>query len=172
MAEKSDLAFRTISEVADQLGVPQHVLRFWETRFTQIKPMKLGGNRRYYRPEDVEIVHAIQHVLYAEGMTIKGAQKLLKDKGTKEVVRNWKRAAGIPEGRPEPARVEFVPEGDTAAPPPPARDTEAADEEPAAEEGAAEAKSSTGDIKVSKDLVRALVADLRALRDLINRLPD
>lgn len=170
MTEKSAFAFRTISEVADQLGVPQHVLRFWETRFKQIKPMKLGGNRRYYRPEDVEIVHAIQHLLYAEGMTIKGAQKLLKDKGTKEVVRGWKRAAGIPEYRPEPSRVEFVPE-EGAAPV-----LESAPAEAAAGEAAADENVSTeppdGNIKVSKDLVRALIADLKALRDLINRLPD
>ncbi|HXV74648.1 MAG TPA: MerR family transcriptional regulator [Sphingomonadales bacterium] len=168
MTEKSAFAFRTISEVADQLGVPQHVLRFWETRFKQIKPMKLGGNRRYYRPEDVEIVHAIQHLLYAEGMTIKGAQKLLKDKGTKEVVRNWKRAAGIPDVRPEPSRVEFVPEPGTAL---------AAEAGPGESAAAAlpvnkPAAATGGDIKVSRHLVRALVNDLKALRDLINRLPD
>ena len=71
-------AFRTISEVADDLGVPQHVLRFWETRFFQVRPLKRGGGRRYYRPEDVALIKKIHHLLYTEGYTIKGVQKLLK----------------------------------------------------------------------------------------------
>lgn len=73
--EKSPAAFKTISEVADLLGVPQHVLRFWESRFPQIKPTKLRGGRRYYRPEDIEILTKIQHLLYKQGYTIKGAKK-------------------------------------------------------------------------------------------------
>lgn len=76
-AKKSDGAFRTISEVADELKVEQHVLRFWETKFSQIKPLKRGGGRRYYRPEDVELLKNIHHLLYQEGYTIKGVQKLL-----------------------------------------------------------------------------------------------
>lgn len=76
-AQKSAGAFRTISEVADDLGVEQHVLRFWETKFSQIKPLKRGGGRRYYRPEDVELLKNIHHLLYQEGYTIKGVQKLL-----------------------------------------------------------------------------------------------
>ncbi len=76
-AQKSAGAFRTISEVADELRVEQHVLRFWETKFSQIKPMKRGGGRRYYRPEDVELLKNIHHLLYQEGYTIKGVQKLL-----------------------------------------------------------------------------------------------
>lgn len=83
---KSPDAFRTISEVAEDLDLPQHVLRFWETRFTQIKPMKRGGGRRYYRPDDVELLRGIQHLLYSEGYTIKGVQRLLKDNGNKYVV--------------------------------------------------------------------------------------
>ena len=75
--QKSAGAFRTISEVADDLKVEQHVLRFWETKFTQIKPLKRGGGRRYYRPEDVELLKNIHHLLYQEGYTIKGVQKLL-----------------------------------------------------------------------------------------------
>jgi DNA-binding transcriptional MerR regulator len=75
---KSDSAFRTISEVAEDLGVQQHVLRFWETKFSQVKPMKRGGGRRYYRPEDVALLKKIHTLLYAEGYTIKGVQKLLK----------------------------------------------------------------------------------------------
>lgn len=72
-------AFRTISEVADELDVPQHVLRFWETRFTQIKPLKRAGGRRYYRPEDVNLLRRIRELLYQQGYTIKGVQKLLRD---------------------------------------------------------------------------------------------
>jgi len=83
--EKSPDAFRTISEVADDLELPQHVLRFWETRFPQIKPMKRGGGRRYYRPDDVELLKGIRHLLYDHGYTIKGVQKLLKNNGNKFV---------------------------------------------------------------------------------------
>jgi len=83
---KSDAAFRTISEVASELDVPQHVLRFWETKFSQIRPMKRGGGRRYYRPEDVVLLTTIRDLLYREGYTIKGVQKLLRDNGAKAVV--------------------------------------------------------------------------------------
>jgi DNA-binding transcriptional MerR regulator len=76
---KSAAAFRTISEVAAILDLPQHVLRFWETRFTQIKPLKRGGGRRYYRPEDVTLLQEIRRLLYSEGYTIKGVQRLMKD---------------------------------------------------------------------------------------------
>ena len=76
--EKSETAFRTISEVATLLDLPQHVLRFWETKFTQVSPMKRGGGRRYYRPEDVDVLRAIRTLLHDEGYTIKGVQKLLR----------------------------------------------------------------------------------------------
>ncbi len=79
--EKSADAFRTISEVAGELDLPQHVLRFWETRFPQIKPLKRAGGRRYYRPRDIEILRAIKHLLYGEGYTIKGVQRVLKEQG-------------------------------------------------------------------------------------------
>jgi DNA-binding transcriptional MerR regulator len=84
--DKSSEAFRTISEVADDLDLPQHVLRFWETRFTQIRPLKRGGGRRYYRPDDVELLRAIRHLLYGEGYTIKGVQKILKEQGARAVI--------------------------------------------------------------------------------------
>lgn len=84
--EKAPTAFRTISEVADELDVPQHVLRFWETKFTQIKPLKRGGGRRYYRPEDVALLKRIHNLLYTEGYTIKGVQKLLKGQGKAQAV--------------------------------------------------------------------------------------
>jgi DNA-binding transcriptional MerR regulator len=81
---KSEAAFRTISEVADELDVPQHVLRFWEGKFPQVKPLKRGGGRRYYRPDDVALLRRIRDLLYSEGYTIKGVQKLLKEGGGKE----------------------------------------------------------------------------------------
>ena len=84
--DKSPDAFRTISEVAEDLDLPQHVLRFWETRFTQIKPMKRGGGRRYYRPDDVDLLKGIRNLLYDQGYTIKGVQKLLKQNGNKFVI--------------------------------------------------------------------------------------
>jgi DNA-binding transcriptional MerR regulator len=90
MAEPASIkapdAFRTISEVAEELELPQHVLRFWETRFTQIKPMKRGGGRRYYRPEDVDLLRGVRLLLYGEGFTIRGVQRLLKDKGVGFIV--------------------------------------------------------------------------------------
>ena len=81
--DKSPDAFRTISEVAGDLDLPQHVLRFWETRFVQIKPLKRGGGRRYYRPDDVDLLKGIRHLLYGEGYTIRGVQKVLKDQNRK-----------------------------------------------------------------------------------------
>lgn len=84
--KKSATAFRTISEVAGELDVQQHVLRFWETKFTQVKPLKRGGGRRYYRPEDVALLKKIHHLLYTEGYTIKGVQKLLKGQGKSQII--------------------------------------------------------------------------------------
>jgi DNA-binding transcriptional MerR regulator len=83
--DKSPDAFRTISEAAEDLDLPQHVLRFWETRFPQIKPLKRGGGRRYYRPEDVELLRVIKQLLYGEGYTIKGVQRLFKEQGARAV---------------------------------------------------------------------------------------
>ena len=85
MDSKGPDAFRTISEVAGDLDLPQHVLRFWETRFTQIKPLKRGGGRRYYRPDDVELLRGIRHLLYDDGYTIKGVQRILKERGVRFV---------------------------------------------------------------------------------------
>lgn len=82
MVEKAPDAFRNISEVASVLGVPAHVLRFWETRFNQIKPLKRSGGRRYYRPDDIVLLQRIRQLLYDEGYTIKGAQQVLKDKAS------------------------------------------------------------------------------------------
>ncbi len=84
--KKAKGAFRTISEVADKLDVQQHVLRFWETKFSQVRPLKRGGGRRYYRPEDVALLERIHHLLYTEGYTIKGVQKLLKGQGKQQII--------------------------------------------------------------------------------------
>ena len=86
MINKSKSAFRTIAEVADEIGVATHVLRFWETKFTQIKPMKMSGGRRYYRPEDVEVIKLIRNLLYENRYTIEGAQRLIKEKGLKNLL--------------------------------------------------------------------------------------
>ena len=85
-SKKSASAFRTISEVADELDVQQHVLRFWETKFSQVRPLKRGGGRRYYRPEDVQFLKAIHCLLYTRGYTIKGVQKLLREEGKKKIL--------------------------------------------------------------------------------------
>ncbi|HXW28195.1 MAG TPA: MerR family transcriptional regulator [Xanthobacteraceae bacterium] len=94
--EKAPDAFRTISEVAEELDLPQHVLRFWETRFSHIKPMKRGGGRRYYRPDDVDLLRGIRHLLYGEGYTIRGVQRILKDEGVRFVQAVWKTGAPQP----------------------------------------------------------------------------
>ena len=80
-ARKAPTAFRTISEVAEDLNIPQHVLRFWETKFPQLKPLKRGGGRRYYRPEDIALLRRIADLLYTQGYTIKGVQRLLREGG-------------------------------------------------------------------------------------------
>lgn len=96
VVEKSASAFRTISEVADELGVQQHVLRFWESKFSYIQPLKRGGGRRYYNPKDIDLLKGIQHLLYNEGYTIKGVQKLLqKTRGNLASVINAGTAAKV-----------------------------------------------------------------------------
>ncbi|MCZ8181920.1 MAG: MerR family transcriptional regulator [Beijerinckiaceae bacterium] len=99
--DKAPDAYRTISEVAEDLDLPQHVLRFWETRFSQIKPLKRGGGRRYYRPDDVELLKGIRHLLYREGYTIKGVQRILKEQGARAV---QVFARGLAEAEPEPVQ--------------------------------------------------------------------
>jgi len=124
MIEKSPNAFRTISEVADALDLPAHVLRFWESKFTQIKPIKRGGGRRYYRPDDVDLIRGIRNLLYADGITIKGVQKILRQQGIRHVIQlgaedasQWDKAVHTP--KPEliskPVVTEFA---EPAAPAP------------------------------------------------------
>ena len=98
--DKAPDAFRTISEVADELDVPQHVLRFWESRFPQIRPMKRAGGRRYYRPDDVDLVRGIRHLLYGEGYTIRGVQRILREQGPKFVQTVWEPGAAPPATQP------------------------------------------------------------------------
>ena len=106
--DKAPEAFRTISEVAEDLDVPQHVLRFWESRFPQIRPMKRGGGRRYYRPDDIDLLRGIRHLLYGQGYTIRGVQRILREQGVGFVQAVWR------EGAPQPPRA--MREEDEAAP--------------------------------------------------------
>jgi DNA-binding transcriptional MerR regulator len=94
--DKAPDAFRTISEVADEIDVPQHVLRFWETRFQQIRPMKRGGGRRYYRPDDVDLLRGVRHLLYGEGYTIRGVQRIMREQGAAFVQDVWRAGAEPP----------------------------------------------------------------------------
>jgi len=98
--DKAPDAFRTISEVAEQLDVPQHVLRFWESRFREIRPMKRGGGRRYYRPDDLDLLRGIRHLLYGEGYTIRGVQRLLREQGVRFVQNVWQPGAPQPTRQP------------------------------------------------------------------------
>ena len=99
---KSAAAFRTISEVSGELDVPQHVLRFWESKFNQVRPLKRAGGRRYYRPEDIALLRRIRDLLYAEGYTIKGVQRLLRDGGVKPAA-TARPSAALPPPGPAPA---------------------------------------------------------------------
>jgi DNA-binding transcriptional MerR regulator len=98
--DKAPDAFRTISEVADDLDIPQHVLRFWESRFLQIRPMKRAGGRRYYRPDDVDLLRGIRHLLYGQGYTIRGVQRILREQGPKFVQAVWQPGAAQPASGP------------------------------------------------------------------------
>jgi DNA-binding transcriptional MerR regulator len=105
-SRKAPSAFRTISEVADDLKVQQHVLRFWETKFSQVRPLKRGGGRRYYRPEDVDILKTIHHLLYTQGYTIKGVQKLFREQGKNKVIEKTPpeaRNQNVPQQQPQKA---------------------------------------------------------------------
>lgn len=101
MDDKAPGAFRTISEVADELDLPQHVLRFWESRFNEIRPMKRGGGRRYYRPDDIDLLRGIRHLLYGEGYTIRGVQRILREQGVNFVQTIWQEGAQAVESEEE-----------------------------------------------------------------------
>ena len=170
--EKAPDAFRTISEVADELDIPQHVLRFWESRFPQIKPMKRAGGRRYYRPEDVDLLRGIKHLLYAEGYTIRGAQGILRDKGQKFVQSVWQpgaaeaadeqlESAETEQGAPEEARRSLF--GLLKAQS--ARAAQEPEEEPVEEAGSENAPQPAAAPQLSRENVRRLQSVLHELRE-------
>ena len=115
--DKSPDAFRTISEVAEELDIPQHVLRFWETRFAQIKPLKRGGGRRYYRPNDVDLLKGIRQLLYGEGYTIKGVQRILRSEGVR-FLESLGRGEQVLERRPADADEDVPASADRDGAPP------------------------------------------------------
>lgn len=151
--EKAPSAFRTISEVADELAVPQHVLRFWETKFTQIKPLKRGGGRRYYRPEDVALLKRIHNLLYTEGYTIKGVQKLLKGQGKAQV------AAAVAQAPAIAAVPAAAPRGGMNAEALLAKVDEAVAEQPKGQKAPLSSKQ--------RAILEAMLGDLKDLRDMI-----
>jgi DNA-binding transcriptional MerR regulator len=152
---KSSAAFRTISEVADELDVAQHVLRFWESKFTQVRPLKRGGGRRYYRPEDVDLLRQIRSLLYEEGYTIKGAQKLLRARRGRTVVAG---AEAQPGAAPVPSPAE-----------PPAAATALAPRRAAAGAAAATAAATRGLPADAKRRIKALRHELSELKDVLGR---
>lgn len=136
---KSAAAFRTISEVASDLDIPAHVLRFWESKFAQVKPLKRGGGRRYYRPEDIDLLRGIRELLYTDGYTIKGVQKLLREGGVKQILAEQ---SGTPET-------------------PPAADSAA----PHGTQGSAAADVGTSDTQsIDRDALRQVLGELEDIR--------
>lgn len=147
-SQKSAGAFRTISEVADELDVQQHVLRFWETKFSQVRPLKRGGGRRYYRPEDVALLKSIHHLLYTEGYTIKGVQKLLREQGKNQVMAAVKRDEPmIAQPKYQPAKQEAAPAAAEQAPAPQAEARKISDKE--------------------RSVLELMLAELKAMRSLL-----
>ncbi len=152
-AAKSASAFRTISEVSDELDIPQHVLRFWETKFSHIKPLKRGGGRRYYRPEDLALLRRIRELLYTEGYTIKGVQRLLRQSGVKAVL------GGDVEVRPDEHEDAAVTIAAAAAAAAPATAPERRAEAPA--------PAPRGLDPETREALRAVLAELTALRAML-----
>ena len=144
---KSAGAFRTISEVADLLDVQQHVLRFWETKFSQIRPLKRGGGRRYYRPEDIVLLQRIHELLYTQGYTIKGVQKLLKEHGKAIVLK------GV-ETKPTETRQSQM---------------QGAQPANSDHNVSASVASGNGLAPEQKQLIRGMLDDLKDLRDLLKK---
>ena len=163
--EKAPGAFRTISEVAQELELPQHVLRFWESRFHEIRPMKRGGGRRYYRPEDLDLLRGIRHLLYGEGYTIRGVQRLLREQGVNFVQNVWQPGAPQPsrQAAEEDAGAERrLPETQGALPPPSLDDV--GDEEISQEHSAAVASLAREDLQK----LRTALHDLTECRRVLN----
>jgi DNA-binding transcriptional MerR regulator len=156
---KSPAAFRTISEVATELDVPPHVLRFWESKFSQIKPLKRGGGRRYYRPSDIDLLRQIRELLYTEGYTIKGVQKLLREGGEKIPPSTAVGAAVVGRivGRATPATPAATP------PPPPAAVNPAPPVQPPPVAANDELRAK------ERSVLMDVLGELEALRDLLKR---
>jgi DNA-binding transcriptional MerR regulator len=153
--EKSASAFRTISEVAIELDVPQHVLRFWETKFSQVRPLKRGGGRRYYRPEDVELLRAIRKLLYDEGYTIKGVQRLMRE--------------GVFRLRAQ--EMAGAETGEAAEPPGPEMETAPSNEPEAAAGSGSEARAEKVDPETHRrELIENAIEELTELRNRLARL--
>jgi DNA-binding transcriptional MerR regulator len=146
LVAKAAEAFRTIGEVAEELGVPKHVLRFWELKFPQIRPMKRGGGRRYYRPEDIWLLRGIRHLLHQEGYTIKGVQRILREEGidrVKQAAASAAKGAGAESG---------------AAAPPVAR------EEPPAAPAGRRASGAGAASNAQRKVIMGVLAELERLR--------
>jgi DNA-binding transcriptional MerR regulator len=185
--DKSPEAFRTISEVAEALDVPPHVLRFWETRFTQVKPVKRGGGRRYYRPEDVRLLRGIRGLLYDDGMTIKGVQKILRERGLRHVIGLGTLPSEVEPGAGAEPAVEPAAAPAPSAPRPrpaqratrPQRDlfeaetavAEVVETMEAAERPAASARTAAAAKPLDKAALRDLLAELQALRAVMIEEP-
>lgn len=160
---KAAEAFRTISEVADDLGIQKHVLRFWEIKFSQIRPMKRGGGRRYYRPEDMELLRGIRKLLHRDGYTIKGVQKILREQGVEAV----KRESELRDKAASAARPgETVVQSDSASRATPR--TVRPDSPPRILPGSAGDAAAD---RPSKKVLRAILAELLACREALGAAP-
>jgi DNA-binding transcriptional MerR regulator len=161
--EKAPDAFRTISEVSEALDVPQHVLRFWEAKFTQVKPLKRAGGRRYYRPEDIDLLKGVRGLLYNEGFTIKGVQKVLREQGAKHVAEigrsGVKAAAAKRDLASDDAAAMPAPQFGSAAMPS-VEHVNMSDDEP-----------SDKILAEQRDRLEGVLDELLGLRDLLKRRP-
>lgn len=154
--QKAAGAFRTISEVAEELNVQQHVLRFWETKFSQVRPLKRGGGRRYYRPEDVSLLKHIHHLLYTEGYTIRGVQKLLKGQGKQQIVARAENENAIP-AAPQPKVAAIAAAAATPAPQP-----------QAVVQGRVEMAAKPKITDTERAVLELMLEELKALRGMID----
>lgn len=168
MVAKSPDAFRTISEVATELDVPQHVLRFWETKFSQIKPLKRAGGRRYYRPGDVDLIRGIQALLYGDGYTIKGVQRILKDQGIRFVVDNGKNKLAVSGVALTERSIDLETGKDELPVPPPRQDHRPAASAQIPTAAPAAPAASTELSSRQRDVMNRVLLDLVALRERVN----
>lgn len=162
---KTAEAFRTISEVADDLDVPKHVLRFWEAKFPQVRPMKRGGGRRYYRPEDMELLRGIRHLLHAEGYTIKGVQKILREHGVEHVKAYGRSTAPVAAAAP----VESKRRGRSEQPAMPATPVEARNAPSRKGQGATKAAARAVPAMSLQAALKAAIAELETCRRLLRQ---